>query len=106
VFPRVWRRYGGRVADTTGTAAITAASIRAARGLNSVNLDSQFAVIPTTPAPDVTVVAGVVRADLERAGGTIHPNIGTGANRADSRVDQDEQLRNCLYNGCTARSGA
>ena len=47
---------GVPVDNTTGTAAVTAASIRSALGLAAANLDSQLAAIPTTAAPTAVQV--------------------------------------------------
>lgn len=55
---------GVPVDNTTGTATISAASIRSALGLASANLDSQLAAIPTTAAPSAATVAAAVWASL------------------------------------------
>ena len=55
---------GVPVDNTTGTAAVTAASIRSALGLASANLDTQLAAIPTTAAPTASAVASAVWAAL------------------------------------------
>ena len=52
---------GVAVDATTGTATISAESIRAAIGLTSANLNSQLAAIPTTAAP----TAAQVRAEMD-----------------------------------------
>ena len=51
---------GVPVDNTTGTAAVTAASIRSALGMASANLDTQLAAIPTTAAPTASAVATAV----------------------------------------------
>ena len=52
---------GVAVDNTVGTAAVTAASIRAAIGLASANLDTQLAAIPTTAAP----TAAAIRTEMD-----------------------------------------
>lgn len=52
---------GVPVDNTTGTAAVTAATIRAAVGLASANLDTQLAAIPTTAAP----TAAAIRSEMD-----------------------------------------
>lgn len=52
---------GVPVDNTVGTAAVTAATIRAAVGLASANLDTQLAAIPTTAAP----TAAAIRSEMD-----------------------------------------
>ena len=51
---------GVAVDNTTGTATISAASIRSALGMASANLDTQLAAIPTTAAPSASTIATAV----------------------------------------------
>lgn len=64
---------GVPVDNTTGTAAITAATIRSAVGLASANLDTQLAAIPTTAAPSASSIAAAVWSAVTRTitGGTV-----------------------------------
>lgn len=59
---------GVPVDNTTGTAAISAASIRSALGLASANLDTQLAAIPTTAPPTASAIATAVNSALDRTG--------------------------------------
>lgn len=52
--------FGVPVDNTTGTATLTAANVRAAVGLASANLDTQLAAIPTTAAPSASTIATAV----------------------------------------------
>lgn len=52
---------GVPVDNTTGTATVSAASIRSALGLASANLDTQLAAIPTTAAP----TAAAIRTEMD-----------------------------------------
>jgi hypothetical protein len=52
---------GVAVDNTTGTAAVTAATIRAAVGLASANLDTQLAALPTSSAP----TAAAIRTEMD-----------------------------------------
>jgi hypothetical protein len=52
---------GVAVDNTTGTATISAASIRSALGMASANLDTQLAAIPTTAAP----TAAAIRTEMD-----------------------------------------
>lgn len=52
---------GVPVDNTVGTAAVTASTIRAALGMNSANLDTQLAAIPTTAAP----TAAAIRTEMD-----------------------------------------
>jgi hypothetical protein len=65
---------GVAVDNTTGTATISAASIRAAIGLASANLDTQLAAIPTTAAPSAATIASTVWAAATRTLTTTIPS--------------------------------
>ena len=54
--------------NTTGTAILTAATVRTALGMASANLDTQLAAIPTEAAPNASTIATAVWAAADKTG--------------------------------------
>jgi hypothetical protein len=76
---------GVPVDNTTGTAAITAASIRSAMGLAAADLDTQLAALPTA-AEAATAVRSELATELGRVDATISSRLATSGYTAPPSV--------------------